>query len=80
MRLKSFLFAMFCQRLVVFSLLVAAGNASISAGAAVPAADLEKIRECREVLLQGNRLGQHALPATHIQIQDQATRNSLREQ
>jgi len=38
------------------------------------------IRECREVLLKGNRLGQQALPATHIQIQDQATRDSLREQ
>jgi hypothetical protein len=38
------------------------------------------IRECREVLLQGYRLGQAALPATHIQIQDQATRDSLREQ
>jgi hypothetical protein len=38
------------------------------------------IRDCREVLLKGNRLGQEALPATHIRVQDQATRDSLREQ
>lgn len=35
---------MLCHRLVIFSLLVAAGNVNISAGAGVPAADLEKIR------------------------------------
>ncbi|MCY2994471.1 MAG: hypothetical protein NTY19_42385 [Planctomycetota bacterium] len=35
---------MFCHRLVVFSLLVAAGNVNISAGAAVPVAELEEIR------------------------------------
>ena len=38
------------------------------------------IRDCREVLLKGNRLGQEALPATHIQVQDEATRDSLRKQ
>jgi len=35
---------MFCHCLAVLGLLVAAGNASIYAGAAVPVADLEKIR------------------------------------
>jgi hypothetical protein len=37
------------------------------------------IGNCREVLLQGNRLGKEALPATRVKIEDQATRDSLRE-
>ena len=36
--------------------------------------------DSREVLLKGNRLGEDALPATRIQIEDQATRDSLTEQ
>ena len=35
------------------------------------------IGDCREVLLKGNRLGKEALPATRIQIEDRATRDSL---
>jgi hypothetical protein len=38
------------------------------------------IGDSREVLLKGNRLGEEALPATRIQIEDQATRDSLTEQ
>ena len=38
------------------------------------------IGDCREVLLQGNRLGEEVLSATRVQIEDQATRDSLREQ
>ena len=38
------------------------------------------ISDCREVLLQGNRLGAESLPAARIQIEDQATRDSVQQQ
>lgn len=38
------------------------------------------IGECRDVLLRGNRLGDQTLPAARIQIEDQATRDSVQQQ
>ena len=38
------------------------------------------IGDCREVLLKGNRLGEETLPAARIQIEDQATRDSVQQQ
>ncbi len=38
------------------------------------------ISDCREVLLQGNRLGEQTMPAARIQIEDQATRDSVQQQ
>jgi hypothetical protein len=38
------------------------------------------LRDCRDVLLKGNRLGDGTLPAARIRIEDRATRDSVKQQ
>ena len=38
------------------------------------------LRDCRDVLLKGNRLGDETLPAARIRIEDRATRDSVKQQ